>query len=281
MPMVTRSSAIAASAMPGMDGRVGASGPGAGLCVALNRCVTNCAPASNAGLRLLPRRLAVADGDDDASRNQCADEIERAGQLRGERDHRDARARAPGSRRVEVGGAERRWIVRAVAGWCDERALDVPAERDRAEVAFRRSRAPRGARPGHDLVARADEGRQERGDAEPRQRRTDAPERLGVVGEVVAGGAVDLQVDEPGRHEEPGGIEPASADDVSRSLAALTRASAATPAGGPGTPGLRHRLDRTARPRAPPSNPAGSSTCTRACPPRDRPQGPMASAAPR
>ena len=56
-------------------------------------------------------------------------------------------------------------------------------------------------------VGRGDDGRQPGGDAVAGQRRAQLPEPLGRAGQVDAQAAVALQVDVPGRHEEPVGVD--------------------------------------------------------------------------
>jgi len=44
----------------------------------MNRCVNIRAPASDAGVRLVKRRVGVADGDDDVARGHTANRVEAA-----------------------------------------------------------------------------------------------------------------------------------------------------------------------------------------------------------
>ncbi len=104
--------------------------------------------AVEGGVCLDRRRVGVAEGDDDPAGVQQVDQLERPGQLRGERDERDGPGREQSLDQRGVGIATRSHAVRAETGRGEERAprgglrgCAGPAPRPA------RPRAPRRARP--------------------------------------------------------------------------------------------------------------------------------------
>ena len=152
-------------------------------------------PRIEAGDRFVEGRRAVARGHDDAVRDERADDVERAGQLGGERHHPDAGAGRPVAYQLDVREQQPRRVMGAAPGGSDERALHVPAEGVCACVAVWRPACENllGALDGGQR--RAHEGRKERRHAERHERGADAPERVGRFGQIEPAGAVDLQIE--------------------------------------------------------------------------------------
>ena len=143
----------------------------------------------------------------DPEAGQPLDERQGPGQLGGDRHDPQPVQRGVHDGRVDVlGRAQQRRIVGALAGGGDERPLEVEAQRLRP--VGRRGRHPV-AHPGReprDLLLRQRRRRgQEGGDPLPEQGPGHPRQRLGIAGAVVAAPAVDVDVDEAGREERPGG----------------------------------------------------------------------------
>ena len=203
-PTCSRSSLSATPASPGSRWCSGA--------IALNRCVTHRAPASTAAVAC-SAVAGVCPSDTITPRSTSAAITSSApGQVRGDRDERDARVAGPARR-------SRRASARAAAPRGARRASAATGTAPRG--AARAGRAPRHPSGGPaasassarsiDPVRRGDDRRQPRRHPEPRQQRAELPQPLRLDGQVDAQPPVALQIDEPRRDEEP-----VELDDVAR-----------------------------------------------------------------
>ena len=194
-PTCSRSSVSATPASPGSRWCSGA--------IALNRCVTQRAPASTAGGRLLGGRRRVPERHDHAALDERRDHLERAGQVGRDRDQRDARVAGPPLDGVERRRAEQRLRVRAPLRRRQERPLEVQPERHApahpsggpaASAARARSMTPSGVV----TIVGSHAVTPNRGSSAP-----SSHSRSGSRGQVDAEPPVALQIDVPRRDEEP------------------------------------------------------------------------------
>ena len=154
------------------------------------------------GLCLLEGRARVPERDDDALGRQRPDELERARQVGRERDDRDAGRAAPAGRQSRVRPAQERRVVRAIPVRAQERALEMQPQRRRPAVAGRRPLLEDGQRILDPSGGRGDDRRQECRHAGRGDRLAHGPDRTRLIRRVVAGRAVDLEVDQAGGQQQ-------------------------------------------------------------------------------
>ena len=146
----------------------------------------------------LRRCARVPQRDRDVARAQRHDQVPRAGQLRSKRDKPDRRRGVvrgyPVRRRAQPSGRVHPGVLSA-----EKRAFEMDPRHRRGRVggALRQF----GRDPFGDRVVRRDDRRQVAGHAMLKLDRVDRIERRGSGRHLVAAGAVDLQVEQPGRHD--------------------------------------------------------------------------------
>ena len=154
------------------------------------------------GDRLLERRVGVAEADGDAGLAQPMNQRERAGPLGRQRHHADGAHAQQVVEHVVDRRARARDLAHAVSARPrrrQQRALQVQPGHARARRAARVRQ--RGAEGPVVRRAAADGGGQERGDARRRQAARQRAQRPAVAPDLQPETAVDLQVDQPGRHD--------------------------------------------------------------------------------
>ena len=191
---------------------------------------------------LVVRRLGVAGAGHRSRSGDQLDRVERARQLGSERHHAHVPRAEQLPQRAEVDRAEVGRVVRAAAGRCEERALEVHAEDARARRAggpFNRVEQTRVA-----VQRPRDRRRQVGRHPGARQRAADRLERAWIDAHVRAEGAVDLEVDEAGRDHPGDGAVPGGEVAVARVGDDLLHpARADDQAGAPPALGQQHVAD--------------------------------------
>ena len=159
------------------------------------------APAAAAALASPQVAFGVAHRDAHATLDQEGNQIDGAGELRGQGHVQDVAVREPACGLAAIRQTDLAWVVGAAMDGAYERTLDVDAQHSSLAGPVRaaqvRQRGPIGLR------RRSDDGRDEAGHTETEHPPADPRHVGGRIGEVVAEGAVHLDVDQAG--QDPGG----------------------------------------------------------------------------
>jgi hypothetical protein len=194
---------------PDRDPLVGQRGPGETRLAVVQggHGVEKVSGVANAALDAGPDYLVagqrMARADDDSARGQRLYEPIGFGQLRRQGNQSNAARGRPVGNVVEVRRLDIGFVMRPLLGRVDERPFEMQSERLRAAESVRRTLAQHRLSVPDEPGRRADDRRQEGGYPIAGQLAGHLPDAARVVGEIMAEGAVDLQVDTARRQRQP------------------------------------------------------------------------------
>lgn len=145
--------------------------------------------------------------DDNAALSQAVDDLQSAGQFRGQRDHAHPVGGSPVLDGCQRGPAQEIRVVGALFGRVEKGAFNMPAQRLRPFESRRRALRPRLPGAAGDCGGRRNDRREKGRHPELGQLGGHIPEGLGVGGEIVPKAAVDLQVYETRSEQQAAPIQ--------------------------------------------------------------------------